>query len=319
MTKKAIIQFEYECTKLIRAHNTESLRRIFKQRGSAPFLTYELMYEVCKNGNFDTFKLFVDNGVYPNTRDAEWVAVGKNDHQRDIFSYIINEFSLPISHRRYLIAKIAFKKQRLNTLKRLLMLCINDAKTNDRIDVIADIYTDLLYLAANFNQPSVVELLIKRMNEDEALNSEIQKLCLNKGYYSIEEIVNKRIIPSVIARRRHGNLVTLSTYYTLGNLQDTDSLVKKSYSDSKISKTFYALPITERHGLLNGMNNTGKQKLAISLFESIPKSTIPTDPWHLARLLYPVIKAYNTDPILFFERNDIPDAWHPALPILLAD
>jgi len=120
-----------------------------------------------------------------------------------------------------------------------------------------------------------------------------------------------------VKKRSFKCIILLAKRYEIYNVAKSEGMVLKSYSDDTILPVFYSLPIMQRHGMLRGMVNTGKHALAVRLFEEISFDDIETEPYALARLLSPVIDAYKTDPLTFFERKDIPQEWLPSLSVLL--
>lgn len=320
MAKQIISAFEKKCIDIIKRHDVEMLSNLIQKHGITRLESYGIMYDVCKIGCFESFKVLTKEGIKPDITSVEWAASGRNEHQKDIFDYIVNVYKAqPFYNRSYATLRFAAKSQRRQSLETLLSICIKGAKKNNRIESLAKSYLGAMEIAAKYNQASAMECFIENLDNDETLFLAINDLLTSRRKQSINSFVNQVIIPNVIKKRNYDTLAVLADRYEIAHLKNSETLIKKSYDDDKITRLFHSLPIMERHGLLKGMVETGKSNLAISLFNEIPQDSISCEPESLARLLNPVIKAYNIDPISFFERDDVPDNWLPALAILVSE
>ncbi len=318
--KKHYSQFVEKCIEDIESHDIES----FKNRIDGVWVSHlksnDIMHHVCKIGCFDSFLLLIEKKVFPDITDIEWASVGTNEHQKDIFDYAVKNFpSLPFHERDFTSLSYACKRQRKATLINAISIYIEKAKSPEWAEKLAMPYLTFITGSASFNNHQILAFLIKQYEISTTLKVAIDNQIRRTKYSTLPNFFSGYVAPIVIRKRYLESLKVICNNYSISSLGDTRGLVRKSYSNERIREFFVSLPVSERHGMLKGMVSSGKRDLAIELFRSIPENEIPSEPEQLSRLLSPMIEAYDTDPLSFFERDDVPASWLPALHAILAD
>jgi hypothetical protein len=295
------------CTNAIKEDNPEILRKAFDESMHAKSLKYECMYDACKKGSFKCYLYLVNNGVKPDITDTEWASTGRNKNQRAIFEHIVKNYpSLEFNGRDYLCLREASKRQSQTILAKLFDVALKNSRQN-RSKFESALKT-CFHNAASFNNTANLSFLID-------------------NYFSIREKGIVSDLDEAIARFANTAALKgadkaakiISDNFRIKGVVDAKKLIKKAQSDSFIEELFLSFPLGERHGLLTGMVEKGKNALAIRLSDPFLSTSTDLDAEQCAAFIYPVVRAHNTDPFSFFNEYPIHDSWLPALPILLAE
>tara|TARA_B100001245_G_C22895037_1_gene432296 strand:+ start:1973 stop:2905 length:933 start_codon:yes stop_codon:yes gene_type:complete len=295
------------CASAIKEDNPETLREVFRENMYAKSLKYECMYDVCKKGGFKCYIYLVNNGIEPDITDAEWASRGRNENQRAIFEHIVeNRPLLNFNQRDYLCLREACKRQSPTILAKLFDIALKTARSN-RSQFESALKT-CFHNAASFNNEANLSFLIERYFSirEKGVVSDLDE--------SIAKFANTAALKGADKAAK-----IISDNFKVKGVTDAKKLIKKSQSDSFIEELFLSFPLDERHGLLTGMVDKGKNALAIRLSAPCFTTSTELDAEQCAAFIKPVVMAHSTDPFSFFNEYDIHIDWLPALPIILAD